>query len=240
MDLPYNKMKVGCWLLKWFKQLPKSLDQRHRIFDLVEDHLKIVKQMADQMMNICQPFSDINWRELDKIWGIMDVLESEADQAHKSIVTTICEGSYFGGIFSELLLLVDKIDNIADSAKDATRMLTQREPDEAIVKCLTKTDDLSRFLEKCRDTVYALDDAVKGLSVNRQAALERTHRIKEHEEDADLFKSRLLKALFGECQSKDALGIVQLQSFINTADEIADNAKDASDIILILIIRGYG
>lgn len=227
-------------LLKWFRQLSRSLDQRHRIFDLIEDHLKIVKQMADQMMNIYQPFSDMNWRELDRIRGILDVLESEADQVHKSIVTTISEGSYFGGIFSELLLLVDKIDNIADSSKDATRMLTQREPDKAVVKCLMKTDDLSQFLERCRDTVYALDDAVKGFSVNRQAALERTHRIKEREEDADLFKSRLLKTLFGECQSKDTLGIMQLQSFINTADEIADNAKDASDIVLILIIRGYG
>ena len=227
-------------LLKWFRQLSRSLDQRHRIFDLIEDHLKIVKQMVDQMMNIWQPFSDMNWRELDRIRGILDVLESEADQVHKSIVTTISEGSYFGGIFSELLLLVDKIDNIADSSKDATRMLTQREPDKAVVKCLMKTDDLSQFLERCRDTVYVLDDAVKGFSVNRQAALERTHRIKEREEDADLFKSRLLKTLFGECQSKDTLGIMQLQSFINTADEIADNAKDASDIVLILIIRGYG
>lgn len=233
-------MKVTCWLFKWFKQVPSFLDQRHKIFDLIEDHLKIVKQMVDQMMNICQPVRDMNWRELDRVWGVLDVLESEADRVHKSIVTTICEGSYFGGIFSELLLLVDKIDNIADSAKDATRMLTQREPDEAIVKCLMKTDDLKQFLEKCRDTVYALDDAVKGLSVNKQAALERTQKIKEREEDADLFKSRLLKTLFGECQSKDTLGIMQFQSFIDTADEIADNAKDASDIILILIIRGYG
>lgn len=217
----------------------KFLNSGDRILELIEGHLRIVRQMIDQLMNTSDCIKNMNWNELDRIWGILDVLESEADHVHESIVTTICEGSYFGGIFSELLLLTEKIDDIADSAKDAVRTLTQREPDKEIVKCL-RTNDFDQFLRKCRDTVYALDEAVRGLGVNRRTALERTNGIKKHEEDADLYKSRLLKTLFSECRSTDTLGVLQLQNFINTVDQIADNAEDAGDLIRVLITRGYG
>jgi len=218
----------------------KFLDRGRRILDLIEGHLRIVRQMVDQMMNTSDCVKKMDWNELDRIWGILDILENEADQAHESIVATICEGSYFGGIFSELLLLTEKIDDIADSAKDAIRTLTQRKLDEAIVRCMLKTDDFHHFLEKCRNAVYTLDDAVRGLGVNRQTALEKVNGIKKHEEDADLYKSRLLKVLFGECPTVDTLGVLQWQNFINTADQIADNAEDAGDLIRVLITRGYG
>ena len=211
-----------------------------KVLDLIDAHLKIVKEIASQVTTINEPLRNMRWEELEKTYGIIDVLESEADNVHRSAVAKICEGSYFGGIFSELLLLADKIDNIADSAKDAVKVLIQRRPDERILNCVTSTDDLDKFLSNCRDAVYALDSAVKGLSVNRKTAIERTHKIKEREEDADLYKSRLLQSLFGECGSQDTLGIIQFQNFINIGDDIADNAEDAGDIILVLITRGYG
>jgi len=221
---------------RWFRLEPPG----KKILDLVDAHIKIVREIAGQVTTVNEPLRNMRWEELEKTYGIIDVLESEADNVHRSAVAKICEGSYFGGIFSELLLLADKIDNIADSAKDAVKVLIQRKLDEGILNCITSTDDLDKFLINCRDAVYALDDAVKGLSINRKTAIERTHKIKEREEDADLYKSRLLQSLFGECGSQDTLGILQFQNFINIGDDIADNAEDAGDIILVLITRGYG
>jgi predicted phosphate transport protein (TIGR00153 family) len=223
-------------MMRWIK----SLNRRNIVFDLIEGHLKIVREMVDQMVNICEPMQRMDWQELDRIRGVMNVLENEADEVQRSIIEKISEGSYFGGIFSELLQLINKIDDIADIAKDAMATLTQERPDKTTVECLTRTNDLVQYVSLCRDTVYALDFAVKGLSINRQTASERTHKIKKVEEDADTYKSRLLRNLFSKSENKDTLGIIQLENFINVTDQIADNAKDAGDLVFILIIRGYG
>jgi len=34
--------------------------------------------------------------------------------------------------------------------------------------------------------------------------------------------------------------VIQLRDFIFVSDDIADNAEDASDVILVLIAKGYG
>jgi predicted phosphate transport protein (TIGR00153 family) len=192
------------------------------------------------MMNICEPIRQMNWHELDRICAVLDILENEADEVQRSVIQKICEGSYFGGIFSELLQLINKIDDVADTAKDAVTTLTQRQPDKATVECLAGTNDLFQFVSRCRDTIYALDFAVKGLRINRQTASQRTHKIKECEEDADTYKSRLLRSLFSVSENRDTLGTMQLANFIDDIDQIADNAKDAGDLIFVLIIRGYG
>jgi predicted phosphate transport protein (TIGR00153 family) len=223
-------------MIRWIK----SISHRNIVFDLIEGHLKIVREMVDQMANICEPMQRMDWQELDRIRGVMNVLENEADEVQRSIIEKISEGSYFGGIFSELIQLINKIDDIADTAKDAMATLTQERPDKTTVECLTRTNDLVQFVCRCRDTVYALDFAVKGLSINRQTASERTYEIKKVEEDADTYKSRLLRSLFSKSENRDTLGIIQLENFINITDQIADNAKDAGDLIFVLIIRGYG
>ncbi len=222
--------------MRWIK----SLNRRNIVFDLIEGHLEIVREMADRMVSICEPIQRMDWQELDRIGGVLNVLENEADEVQRSIIKKISEGSYFGGIFSELIQLINKIDDIADTAKDAMATLTQEQPDKTTVECLTRTNDLVKFLSLCRDTVYALDFAVKGLNINRQTAYERTHKIKQVEEDADAYKSRLLTSLFSKSENRDTLGIIQLGNFVNVTDQIADNAKDAGDLIFILIIRGYG
>jgi predicted phosphate transport protein (TIGR00153 family) len=229
--------------MKWRKGLARWFrfeNQGKKVLELIDDHIKIVMRIADQVQSISGPLKRLDWKTLDEIFGIIDVLESEADSVHRSAVTKICEGSYFGGIFGEILLLADKIDNMADSAKDALKVLIQRKPDEQLVRCMTSADDFDCFLSNCRDAVYALDYAIKGLSIDRKTAFERAHKIKEREEDADLCKSRLLQNLFGLCPSQDTLGIIQFQNFITIADDIADNAEDASDLIFVLITRGYG
>jgi len=218
----------------------KSLNRRNIVFDLIEGHLKIVREMVDEMMNIYEPIRRMDWQELHRIRGVLNVLENEADEVQRSVIEKISGGSYFGGIFSELIQLINKIDDIADTAKDAMSTLTQEQPAKTTVECLTRTDDLVQFVRLCRDTVYALDYALKGLNINRQTAYERTHAIKKAEEEADTYKSRLLTSLFSKSENRDTLGILQLGNFINITDQVADNAKDAGDLIFILIIRGYG
>lgn len=78
-------------MMRWIK----SLNRRNIVFDLIEGHLKIVREMLDQMVNICEPIQRMDWQELDRIRGVMNVLENEADEVQRSIIKKISEGLLF-------------------------------------------------------------------------------------------------------------------------------------------------
>jgi uncharacterized protein Yka (UPF0111/DUF47 family) len=68
----------------------------------------------------------------------------------------------------------------------------------------------------------------------------RVHRVEEFEELADTMKDALLRELFRYPRIGDTLAIIQLRDFLFAADDVADNAEDASDVILVLVAKGYG
>jgi hypothetical protein len=65
-------------------------------------------------------------------------------------------------------------------------------------------------------------------------------RVVEHlEESADVLKNKLFQELYSKADEYDTLTVLQLKEFIDLTDNIADKAEDASDIILIMLAKGY-
>ena len=166
--------------------------------------------------------------------------ETEADSIHRDLGIKIAEGAFFGGVREDILNLLEKIDEIADSAKDAARFLSSDSRLVVEARVTLGSPDMKAFLAALKSSVVALNELVRALNQGRKGALLKVQAVEEFEEEADSHKDLLLKTLFASETSMNPVTVIQLRDFIFVSDDIADNAEDASDVILVLIAKGYG
>jgi len=174
--------------------------------------------------------------------GFQKVLEDEkmADDFHRRLSEEIAEGAFFGGIREDMLNLLEKVDNIADSAKGAARLIAAEETLDDFAVALLGSEAMKGFVGSIAATVDALGSALEAFNVGRSEILSRATKVEEFEEAADAKKDEVAKALFSKEHRPDAVTVVQMRDFLLVADNIADNAEDASDVVLILVAKGYG
>ena len=217
-----------------------SFRKERAILEGVRRHLEIVGQSV-------QSFSDAvgaaargdaadTAREIEKVFA----KETEADTVHRELSLEIAEGAFFGGVREDILNLLEAIDNIADSAKDAVRFLSSDSALSEEGRAVFQSAHMERFLSNLRSAFEALRTLVAAFDLGKKEILSKVHAVEEFEEDADSEKDALLKELFGRAGSMDAVTVIQLRDFVFIADDIADNAEDASDVILVLVAKGYG
>ena len=61
----------------------------------------------------------------------------------------------------------------------------------------------------------------------------------QSEEEADTIRYGILDNLLKNEIGGDVLDIIMIKDFLNTADDVSDNAEDGSDILQILVAKGY-
>ncbi len=166
--------------------------------------------------------------------------ETKADELHRKLSMKIAEGAFFGGVREDILNLLEKVDNIADSAKDAARFLASDSRLTTEAKDRLGSEQMRQFLAGLKAAVAALTTLVEALELGKKEALARVDIVEKFEEEADSHKDAFLKDLFSTEHSMSPVTVIQLRDFVFVADNVADNAEDASDVILVLIAKGYG
>ena len=166
--------------------------------------------------------------------------ETKADEIHRDLSLKIAEGAFFGGVREDILNLLEKIDNIADSAKDAARFISSDSRLRLEAKEMLASPEIKQFLGALKASVAALTTLVEALERGKKEALSKVHIVEKFEEEADSHKDAFLKTLFSSDDSMNPVTVIQLRDFVFVADDVADNAEDASDVILVLIAKGYG
>jgi len=166
--------------------------------------------------------------------------ETSADDVHRDLSLKVASGAFFGGIREDMLDLLERIDSIADSAKDAARVLSSDSRLQKEAREVLGSEKMRLFLGDLKSSVGALTELVRALEKGRREVLPRVHTVEDFEELADSHKDEILRELFGSGESMDPVSVIQLRDFVFMADNIADNAEDASDVILVLVAKGYG
>ena len=174
--------------------------------------------------------------------AVSNVIEGEtnADELHRDLSLKIAEGAFFGGVREDILNLLEKIDNIADSAKDAARFLAADSLLEVEARDILASKDMQLFLAALKSSVTALTSLVRALEDGKKEALSKVQIVEEFEEEADSHKDVMIKSLFSDGAKMNPVTVIQLRDFIFVSDDVADNAEDASDVILVLVAKGYG
>jgi len=217
-----------------------SLKRREEeVFDFIEKQLNLTIAAVDHLSISLKYLKALDFGAFKRNYSEIDYLEKKADDIHRKIVEEICEGAFFGGIREDLLNMLEKVDNIADSAKDSAKILMLRKLEDEIINYVFEDDDLIDFLSNCLTSVMKLKEVINGLGKGRHFAFEHVEDVERYEEKADELKARVLDRIFEKAEEFNVLSVMQLKDFINIADDIADNAEDASDIVLILIAKGY-
>ncbi|MDG7000706.1 MAG: DUF47 family protein [Nitrososphaerota archaeon] len=212
----------------------------NRILDQVVGHLEASIDAAHHLPILVSALQAHNRAAVLQECKLIGEIETRADALHQKAVEQISSGSFFGGVREDILLLLEEIDNIADAAKDSSRIFLQRDISSSAIDYMFKQDVLS-FVNKLVETAEALKKAVLALREKnaKTEVVKLSVQVERREEEADEIRGSILENLLRNEIKADPLDIVMLREFLETADNVADNAEDASDVLLVLIAKGY-
>ena len=218
-----------------------SINKKERaIIEGVESHLGIVEKTVEDFGHLVESVSKADGDSAKRFFEEVMKEETKADQMHRDLSLRVANGAFFGGVREDILTLLEKIDDIADSAKDASRLLMSEFAMSESVVDLLRSEQMRLFISDLKGSVSALEDLLAAFRVSKKEVLARVHGVEEFEESADSRKDLLLKELFSVSRQLNPVTVIQLRDFIFVADDIADKAEDASDVVLVLVAKGYG
>lgn len=175
----------------------------------------------------------------DLLQDVFD-LEAKAKEIRRDLSGKIAEGAFFGGVREDILNLISTDDRIADKAKDAARLLSIGAEENPKFLEILNSEHMAGFQANLLSAVTALQDLIRTLHENKNAVLAKVGIVEDFEEAADTEKDHLLTQLFKGPTTTDAVSMIGLRDFLFASDDIADNAENASDVVLVLVAKGYG
>ncbi len=213
------------------------LKKGNDVISILKEHVDIVMATLDNLNSMINSLLMLDIKKGKEYASIIDRLETGADDVHREGVVKICKGSLFGYMREDIIALMEHIDDIADSAKEASRVLMQRKIAEEMLVRFLNNNTLA-YVNASIDTVKHLIKLIEVLNSKDDVILEHIRHVEQSEEYADTLKNTVLQELYSS-SIYDTLTIIQLKEFIQLVDRIADSAEDASDVVLIMLAKGY-
>lgn len=210
------------------------------IIHQLQDDLLIVRETEQAIPGLVAAVAEGDVAACRSRRDLIFELESKAADSKRDLSMRIAQGAFFGGVREDMINLLDKIEKIADKAKDAARLITLAEITDAKARDILRSEDMRQFLANLDLAVVALQRLIEAFEIDRKTVLERVHAVEEYEEDADSFKQNILAALFEKSRGIDPVTVILVRDFVFCADDVADNAEHASDVVLVLVAKGYG
>ena len=102
-------------------------------------------------------------RKITSIFSEIDMLETEADEVRRKLTEEIAAGSFFSYLREDFLLLLETIDDIADSAKDASKILIESKLNEESILFLFHNSGGIRYVDSLLNTVRMLIKCLESL-----------------------------------------------------------------------------
>ena len=206
--------------------------------ELLLEHARLVLDSVDNFQSMVEALRLLDFEKARRFEDMVEKFETDADEIHRENVTQICKGSFFGYMREDILQLMELVDSIADSAKEASRALTLRKVPEHILSRFF-TDTAMSYVKESSRTAKSLLDVIKSLSMKRDVVIDKVRVVEQLEENADVLKNKLFQELYSKADEYDTLTVLQLKEFIDLTDNIADKAEDASDVVLVMLAKGY-
>ncbi|MFQ5969579.1 MAG: TIGR00153 family protein [Nitrososphaerales archaeon] len=215
-----------------------SKRKRNSMQELLLEHARLVLDSVDNFQSMVEALRLLDFEKARNFEDMVEKFETDADEIHRENVKQICKGSFFGYMREDILQLMEMVDSIADSAKEASRALTLRKIPEHILSGFF-TDTAMSYVKDSSSTAKSLLDVIKSLSMKRDLVMDKVRVVEQLEENADVLKNKLFQELYSRADEYDPLTVLQLKEFIDLTDNIADKAEDASDVVLMMLAKGY-
>jgi len=213
-------------LLKIFRKIYVSPEVK--IYEKIITHSKAcreaVKNLRDAMDNYGEKESYL--RLLGKVFEH----EKKADALRREILELLSKGGLPPISRQDFIRLVERMDMVADYAKEAARVLTilsEKELPQVIIEHLTKLTEIAH------DASQMLYDAVKSLGESYDNAFRKVIKVEEIEDEGDTAYINALKSL-SDIETKHS---VLLEKVIEDIEMSIDACEDTSDVLEEIMIR---
>lgn len=209
-----------------------GMREQQRMLLAAKDHMQEVVGVVDGLRLALEHFgrgelSAVAQRQHDIFEG-----ERAADELRRDLLNKLSEGMFLPADREDLVHLVERVDDIADYANAAARLLVlfREAPPEAL------RDGVVKYGVLLRQAVGFLADALDKLAAgHRRQTLELCTSVERKEEEADMLKAELYSTLFA--MDLPAGTLLLLHNLIESMENTADKAEDAADLIRLLTVK---
>jgi len=170
--------------------------------------------------------------EKDKAIEEVKVAEHEGDILRRQMMAELSEGLLLPLDREDLMRFVKRLDNIADSAKSATRLLEFCKTNLPVELIRKLREDSNLIVEEMEKMNEAMDSLIKN---DIEETLSRCSAVEELEEKADDKRRELLEILFAA--DLPANQLILFFEIIETVESVSDRIEDADDLIRILAVK---
>jgi predicted phosphate transport protein (TIGR00153 family) len=209
----------------------QTLDRILALTDISIESAKHLLQLVEHLQN----YDD---EAVDREFALIADLKKRAYSERDSLVRLLSTGSFFGGIREDLLSLLETIVNIADTSKRCAMIFHDMRVPKEVVDYLFQ-GDVGAFLSTCITATELLKGAIQALERNKEEVLSLCEQVEVKEAEADEIHHSIVRHLYKNEINAKSLDIIVLTDFLHIADDIADFSEKGSDVLVILLAKGY-
>lgn len=207
----------------------------------LKTHSKLIMDTIMQLSELIGECQSHDWNKLKITAEKIAHMEREADDVKRGIEIKLYSGMLFVGLKEDFLRLIEGMDQIADRAKEASRILASREPTYEEMKEITDcSEKIKEMVYGTIEIVKILTDALEMVNKDKNRALDLAHEVEKYEEKLDDVKLEALRMLTNRERKMSPLTYLQIRDFIFSLDMIADAAEYTSDIITAMVVKSGG
>lgn len=219
----------------------KSLGSLNFLGKKEKSAIETITKEVDMVANTVKALEDVVAAAESRDWTLVEAasekvssIEEKVDLIHREGMVLISEGAFFAGIREDALNLLSKIDDVADYAKDASRVISQYPVPSEIYEAVFSPTSPIALIKKTEEGVSLLKQAVANLFTNPREAVRIAMEIERVEEEGDEVKNQMIKRIFAFKNKTDPLTTLELKDFVLWLDNVLDGVEDASDIIIVI------
>lgn len=218
--------------LKMIKLFRESDKLEVNLVDLTE---LVGKCMANSLEALFLYLEEGESHEVKVLIDTVHEYESKADELRREIITSILDGRLMPNTRSDILNLVESIDDIADFSEDII--------DEIIFLRLKFTyldlDRARQMQELLLEQFEKLTDGLKLLFIEMNQALVYARQLEEIESKLDDIEEEMIREI-GQNPELDAAEKLSHRNLIKNISDLADIIEKVGDVMEVIVSVRHG
>ncbi|HIE33754.1 MAG TPA: DUF47 domain-containing protein [Candidatus Altiarchaeales archaeon] len=197
---------------------------------LIKEHAEVTYEIVLELKNALKILGKDDKKLLNEKVEEISSMESKADRLRRKVEENMYSGAFLPVSRSRILDLAENIDNIADVAQGAARLLLFVKT-ERIDKNLIKL--LDEELDYGLKSVYLLKMSIPEID-NTEKVRNLIKEIRRIEHTSDIIEGKALHILYS--REHEPSTTILLHNLIKSMGDISDRAEDASDALSLIVM----
>lgn len=210
----------------FFRDTNQLINELDKFIVVVNDSVSVFKEGAINYINN-------NYELFQGNLQLITTLEDKADEIKREIESTLYKNSLIPEYRGDVLKLIDKIDDLADTSKENLYQFDIEVPKIP----LEMKDDYKQLTEASILSVKEVLPAVRNFFHQNGEVKSSLDKVRFYEKEVDIIAYRLKRKLFKDMKSLKFSEKIHLRYFALHIQQISDIAKKIADILNVLIMK---